>query len=135
MREALVPYTTRRNWFEGTFIKTSIVTGGGGRITYLLRDVTDGKGNPLTEHLWMKWNKSVERCQPVEGDRLRFSACVSTYRRSSGATELCLVDAISFVKRRKKKNNNGTQPAVGTDPRQQVSQGGMGGQYASSIAG
>ncbi|HEX8177884.1 MAG TPA: hypothetical protein VF543_22535 [Pyrinomonadaceae bacterium] len=104
MREELKKIAGLRSRFRGTFSRfgSAVVRFriNGRRcskevVTLVLVDVTDSRGNLLTDHLWFKMGKQFEELELKPGDRVEFTARVDKYtkrRRDEYDGESYLVD-------------------------------------------
>lgn len=83
MREALAPHENKRLTFTGTFARFGKRRGWQGReeATVLLRDITNGAGEVVTDHLWFRLTAQFARLDLQEGDVVRFGARVTRYRK------------------------------------------------------
>jgi hypothetical protein len=88
MREELKRIVGVRARFRGTFERygSAIVRFSiRGRMrshpvkTLILLDVTDARGNLLTDHLWFRCGKQFNELQLQRGDRVEFTATVERY--------------------------------------------------------
>lgn len=90
MREELKKLEGVRTRFRGTFSRYGSACERfriEGRIctkevrTLVLLDVTDERGNLLTDHLWFKCGKQFEGLNLQDGDRVEFTARVEKYHK------------------------------------------------------
>ncbi len=89
MRENLKKIDGVRKKFTGVFVREGEKPGwsySGPRKTVLLRDITDEKGQIVTDHLWFNLTKGFENECLVEGDIVEFHARVKPYLKGYSET-------------------------------------------------
>lgn len=114
MRERLAAIAGLRTRFRGRFVRFGTATvkfwlNGDRRSkevsTLVLEEITDDRGNPLTDHLWFKVGKQFESLDLQPGDRIEFTARVESYRKRARddegsylAFDYCLKRPTNMVK-------------------------------------
>jgi len=80
MRHRLKEINGVRARFRGRFSRFGTRTSYGYvKRMALLVYVTDARGNGMTDHLWLNWNKTIEALNLQPGDVLEFDARVKRY--------------------------------------------------------
>ena len=83
MRQNLKKIEGVRKTFRGTFERSGSKQGWHGtEITLLFKNITDDKGNIISDHLWFNYTKGFERLSPwKQGDVVQFDARVAGYTK------------------------------------------------------
>ena len=83
MRRALKSLEGVRTAFRGTVVQFGMKSGYTGQDlpTLMLKDVMDGTGNVVTDHLWLSIGKQLAALHLQRGDVIAFQARVTAYEK------------------------------------------------------
>lgn len=103
MRKTLMSYVGTENKFEGVIQKWSYYfeqNSGKAIATVVIEDVKDSEGTYITNHAWLKVNKSLLKIRKDSnvGDKIKFEAYVTDYSKKGGFTDYGFIDVKEIVK-------------------------------------
>ncbi len=102
MRNTLMSYVGTENKFEGVIQRWSYyLEPNSGRTiaTVVIEDVRDSEGTLITNHAWLKVNKSLLKIRKDSniGDKIKFEAYVTDYSKKGGYRDYGFIDVKDVV--------------------------------------
>lgn len=103
MRNTLMNYVGTENKFEGVIQRWgSYYEQNSGKViaTVVIEDVRDSEGIPITNHAWLKVNKSLLKVRKDSniGDKIKFEAYVTDYSKKGGYRDYGFIDVKEVVR-------------------------------------
>lgn len=103
MRNTLMNYVGTENKFEGVIQRWgSYYEQNSGKViaTVVIEDVRDSEGTHITNHAWLKVNKSLLKVRKDSniGDKIKFEAYVTDYSKKGGYRDYGFIDVKDVVK-------------------------------------
>lgn len=103
MRNTLMNYVGTENKFEGVIQRWgSYYEQNSGKViaTVVIEDVRDSEGTFITNHAWLKVNKSLLKIRKDSnvGDKIRFEAYVTDYSKKGGIRDYGFIDVKEVVR-------------------------------------
>lgn len=83
MRDALKQYNGEQGIFTGIMSRYGTAYDSD-KLTILLKNIKDGKGNFITDHVWMEATKQLKAAHLMFGDEIQFSCVVRPYDTKHG---------------------------------------------------
>lgn len=92
MRDGLRHHLGQYATYRATFARYGkrVHADGSEWLTVLLRNIQDGRGNPMADHQWFQDYHPFMPLRLVPGDRLEFRAVVMPYAKRGGKEDLKL---------------------------------------------
>lgn len=103
MRNTLMNYVGTENKFEGVIQRWSYYfepNAGKSITTVVIENVRDSEGVFITNHAWLKVNKSLLKIRKDSniGDKIKFEAYVTDYSKKGGFRDYGFIDVKEVVK-------------------------------------